>query len=348
MLAYPRTRAGPVRSLFLNRTIGLASARSYNAAKEFNRPMQIVDLRQLQSRSLEGLFQEEARHWLEELRWDYRPSIDLVRKFIDSRALGGYAASDNGRLTGYGFYVLEDHKGLIGGLYVSPQNQQEAITERLLSEMLATLRATPRLERIEAQLMPFGSALDPNFLAQYFCLHTRQFMLLPLDRAQVSSKLASPGLRIEPWKDRAIESAARLIQLAYANHVDSQINDQYRTEAGSLKFLRNIVLLPGCGQFLPEASFLARPATGDKPVGMVLTSTVAEGVGHTTQVCVMPGYQHCGIGRLLMERSIEALRQRGYESLSLTVTASNRGAVELYERLGFRTVKTFAAGVWQA
>jgi ribosomal protein S18 acetylase RimI-like enzyme len=310
--------------------------------------MQIVDLRQLQSRALEGLFQEEARHWLEELRWDYRPSLDLVRKFIDSRALGGYAASDNGRMTGYGFYVLEDHKGLIGGLYVSPQFAQGPITQRLLSEMLTTLRSTPRLERIEAQLMPFGTELDPNFLSQYFRLHTRQFMLLPLAQAKLSGNPLSEGLRIDPWKDRALESAARLIQLAYADHVDSQINDQYRTEAGSMRFLRNIVLLPGCGQFLPEASFLARPATGDKPVGMVLTSTVAEGVGHTTQVCVMPGHQHRGIGRLLVERSIEALRQRGYESLSLTVTASNRRAVELYERLGFRTVKTFAAGVWQA
>ncbi|MGH9718094.1 MAG: GNAT family N-acetyltransferase [Candidatus Acidiferrales bacterium] len=310
--------------------------------------MQIVDLRQLHSRSLEGLFQEEAQHWLDELRWDYRPSLDLVRKFIDSRALGGYAASDDGRLTGYGFYVLEDHKGLIGGLYVSPQAQQAPITERLLTEMLDTLRATPRLQRIEAQLMPFGTQLDPNFLSQYFRLHTRQFMLLPLDRAKLSGKPPSAGLRIDLWKDRALESAARLIQLAYADHVDSQINDQYRSEGGSLKFLRNIVLLPGCGQFLPEASFLARPATGDKPVGMVLTSTVANGVGHTTQVCVMPGHQHCGIGRLLMERSIEALRERGYESLSLTVTASNCAAVRLYERLGFYTVKTFAAGVWQA
>jgi ribosomal protein S18 acetylase RimI-like enzyme len=310
--------------------------------------MQIVDLRQLQSRALEGLFQEEARHWLEELHWDYRPSLELVRKFIDSRALGGYAASDSGRMTGYGFYVLEDHKGLIGGLYVSPQFAQGPITQRLLAEMLTTLRATPRLERIEAQLMPFGTELDPEFLSQYFRLHMRQFMLLPLAQAKLSGNPLSEGLCLDPWKDRSLESAARLIQLAYADHVDSQINDQYRTETGSLRFLRNIVLLPGCGQFLPEASFLARPVTGDKPVGMVLTSTVAEGVGHTTQVCVMPGHQHRGIGRLLMERSIEALRQRGYHSLSLTVTASNRRAVELYERLGFRTVKTFAAGVWQA
>ena len=158
----------------------------------------------------------------------------------------------------------------------------------------------------------------------------------------------SNGLRIEPWNDRAFEAAARLIQLAYADHVDGQINDQYRSEAGSLKFLRNIVLLPGCGQFLPEASFLVRPATGDRLIGMILTSTVDEGVGHTTQVCVMPGYHGHGIGRQLMEHSIQALRHRHYDALSLTVTAINKHAVDLYEHLGFRTLKTFAAGVWQA
>jgi len=83
-------------------------------------------------------------------------------------------------------------------------------------------------------------------------------------------------------------------------------------------------------------------------VAMILTSTVAPGVGHTTQVCVMPGYQGHGIGRLLMEHSIEALRQRNYERLSLTVTSVNQRAVELYEHLGFRALKKFAAGVWQA
>jgi len=106
--------------------------------------------------------------------------------------------------------------------------------------------------------------------------------------------------------------------------------------------------LPGCGQFLPEASFLVRPATGDRLIGMILTSTVAEGVGHTTQICVMPGYQGTGVGRHLMEHSIQALRRRKYESLSLTVTSANKRAVELYERIGFCTVKKFAAGVWQA
>ncbi|MGA8220520.1 MAG: GNAT family N-acetyltransferase [Candidatus Acidiferrales bacterium] len=310
--------------------------------------MEIVDLRQVHSRSLDVLFQEEARHWREELHWDYLPSIDLIRKFIDSRSLSGYLAMKDGRPAGYGFYVLEDHKGLIGGLFVSSQFPQAAITKELITEMFDALHSTPRLERIEAQLMPFGTELDPAFLSQYFRLHTRQFMLLRIAEAKLSGKPLSNGLRIEPWSDRAFDAAARLIQLAYADHVDSEINDQYRTEAGAMKFLRNIVILPGCGQFLPEASFLVRPVGSDRLIGMVLTSTVQEGVGHTTQICVMPGYQGHGIGRALMEQSIQALRRRHYEWLSLTVTAVNSSAVELYEHLGFRTIKKFAAGVWQA
>jgi len=308
--------------------------------------MQVIDLRQIHSRALDLIFKEEARLWREDLHWDYRPSIDLIRKFIDSRALGGYAASENGRLAGYGFYVVEDHKGLIGGLFASSEFAQRPVTERLLTEMLGALRATPRLQRIEAQLMPFGCDLDPAFLSKFFRLHARQFMLLRLPEAKMRGEPLSAGLRLEPWSDRAFDAAAKLIHLAYADHVDGQINDQYGSHAGALKFLRNIVLLPGCGQFLPEASFVVRPLNEAQPVAMALTSTVAERVGHTTQVCVMPGYHGHGIGRSLMEHSIEALRRRNYESLSLTVTSINKRAVELYEHLGFQTVKTFAAGVW--
>jgi ribosomal protein S18 acetylase RimI-like enzyme len=50
----------------------------------------------------------------------------------------------------------------------------------------------------------------------------------------------------------------------------------------------------------------------------------------------------------MMEASIRALRSRRFHALSLTVTAQNDRAVRLYERLGFRTIKSFAAAVWEA
>jgi ribosomal protein S18 acetylase RimI-like enzyme len=81
-------------------------------------------------------------------------------------------------------------------------------------------------------------------------------------------------------------------------------------------------------------------------VGVILTSLVAPRVAHVTQICVMPGYQRHGIGRRLMESAIEALRMRGVQELSLTVTAANERAVRLYRNIGFTTIKTFSAGVW--
>ena len=310
--------------------------------------MPIVDLRQVSPRQLAPLLEEEARHWREELHWDYRASLELIKKFVEARSLAGNAAVEDAQAAGYGFYVLEEHKGLVGGLFVSPRFPQLTLCQQILGEMLATLRAIPRIERIEAQLMPFGCPLDQALIEQGFRLYTRQFMLLPLAETALSGAPISSGLRLERWDDRYFEPCARLIHLAYANHVDGEINDQYRSEAGALKFLKNIIILPGCGQFQTDASFVLRPVGSDRLVGVVLTSAVSQGVGHTTQICVMPGYQGHGLGRQLMEASIQALRARHFTALSLTVTAVNANAVRLYEHLGFRTIKTFAAGVWLA
>ncbi len=129
--------------------------------------------------------------------------------------------------------------------------------------------------------------------------------------------------------------------------MDGEINDQYRSEEGALKFLKNIIMLPGCGQFQEHASFVLRAPHSHELVGVVLTSAVAPGVGHTTQICVMPGYQRHGLGRRLIQATIQALRARRFSALSLTVTAANQRAVGLYASLGFAQIKTFTAGVWQ-
>jgi ribosomal protein S18 acetylase RimI-like enzyme len=134
--------------------------------------------------------------------------------------------------------------------------------------------------------------------------------------------------------------------LSYANHVDGEINDQYRSRAGALRFLKNIILLPGCGQFVSGASFVLRQPGSDELIAAVLTSEVSPGVGHTTQICVLPGYQGHGLGRMLMQTSAEALRSMKFRELTLTVTAQNRSAVRLYEKLNFTTIHTFTAGVW--
>jgi ribosomal protein S18 acetylase RimI-like enzyme len=320
--------------------------------------VQIVDLRQLSSWQLEPLLAEEAQQWQADLQWDYRASTELIKKFIDARSLTGSAVMENGRPVGYAFYVLEEHKGLVGGLFVSPRFAQQELSQRLLTDTLTTLSGIPKLDRVEAQLIPFGYALDPVLSEYGFRLFMRQFMIAQLSMEAGTLALEvlpgliregpGAGLILEQWDHRYFEPCARLIQLAYADHVDGEINDQYRTESGALRFLKNIIILPGCGQFQPEASFVLRSPHAGHLVGVVLTSRVATGVGHTTQICAMPGYQGRGLGRRMMEASMQALRVRQYKSVSLTVTSGNLRAVSLYEKLGFKTVKKFAAGVWTA
>jgi ribosomal protein S18 acetylase RimI-like enzyme len=308
--------------------------------------MNIVDLRQTTVRQLEPLLDEEARHWREELHWDYRGALELIKRFLEARALAGCVAFDSGVAAGYCFYVLEEQKGLIGGLYVSPRYDQASVGRRVLEEMLFGLRALPHLNRIEAQLMPFGGPLDAPLKENGFRLYTRQFMLLDLQLSGEPSPGASAGMRLDRWHDRYFDPCAKLIYLSYANHVDGEINDQYRSRSGALRFLKNIILLPGCGQFVPSASFLLRQAGGDELIGAVLTSEVSPGVGHTTQICVLPGYQGHGLGRMLMNTATDTLRSMKFKELTLTVTADNKTAVQLYEKLGFRTIKSFTAGVW--
>jgi ribosomal protein S18 acetylase RimI-like enzyme len=308
--------------------------------------MNIIDLRQTSVRQLEPLLEEEARHWHDELHWDYRGALDLIKRFLEAHALCGCGAFENGTAAGYSFYVMEDQKGLIGGLYVSPRFAQAVIGRRLLEEMLFSMRSIPHLSRIEAQLMPFGGPVDSPLREQGFHLYTRQFMLLDLHIALEPRSGISPGMRLDRWSDRFFEPCAKLIYLSYANHVDGEINDQYRSRAGALKFLKNIILLPGCGQFVAGASFVLRQPGSDELVAAVLTSEVSPGVGHTTQICVLPGYQGHGLGRTLMLTSAEALRSMKFRELTLTVTTENHSAVQLYEKLGFTTIRTFTAGVW--
>ena len=69
-------------------------------------------------------------------------------------------------------------------------------------------------------------------------------------------------------------------------------------------------------------------------------------VGHVTQLCVAPEWHGFGIGSELLRRAVGGFRRTGCDAVSLTVTASNERAVQLYERAGFKTLASFPAFVW--
>ena len=171
-------------------------------------------------------------------------------------------------------------------------------------------------------------------------------MRLPIE-FPLKQRAIAPRICILPWQEHYQEGAAQLISTAYRGHVDSEINDQYRSMVGARKFLFNIIQFPGCGNFFQAASLVAFDSERGTLVGMCLASLVGEESGHITQICVSKDWQGRGLGYELLRQSLELLRQRAVKKVSLTVTSENTRALGLYERMGFRKTRHFSAYVWE-
>jgi ribosomal protein S18 acetylase RimI-like enzyme len=313
--------------------------------------LEILDLRHFSSVDLRSLLEDETQVWSRHLSWDYSGSAEMILRYVDAKILPGYAAVDRGRVFGYSFFVYEGSKGVIGDLYVTngarlPDAREVEI--RLLTHVIETLQQSPGIHRVEAQLLAHeANAVSRPFLETGFQRHPRLFMLLPLDKGAMLKAPAHAEVELRPWAEADYQSSAAVITASYRGHVDAQINDQYHTLSGSLRFLNNIVRFPGCGVFDAEGSFVALDRRSKSMIGLILCSRVRKDVGHVTQICVLPEYRSKGIGESLLAATAGNLRKRKFACLSLTVTEANTKAVALYKRLHFDSKRIFDAFVWE-
>ncbi len=314
--------------------------------------VEILDLRHFSSADLRPLLEEEIESWASMLCWDYRSSAEMVLRYVDAKILPGYAAVERGNIVGYSFFVYEGSKGVVGDLFVSPRRvDARHIESQMADHVIETLQQSPGIHRVEAQLLTHEAGhLASAFSATGFQRYRRLFLSLQLRGTHtppITPVRLPQDIQVRPWMELDYQSAASVITSAYRGHIDSEINDQYRTHAGSIRFLNNIVRFPGCGVFDPQASFSAIHRPSNSLIGLILCSRVKDDVGHITQVCLYPEYRRQKIGENLLACSANSLRNRRFSLLSLTVTEMNQRAVELYKRLGFVETSVFDAFVWE-
>jgi len=245
--------------------------------------IEILDLRHFAAPVLRQVLEAEGELWKQRLHWDYRTSARLLMQYLDSHMLPGYAAVENGQVTGYVFCVYEETKAVIGDVFALPGpavltvgsplpepfaagemsvSAREAppsahqIEETLLTHLFETLLNSPQLDRIESQLLLHPSGTHACLFRQAgFQVYRRLFMVQPLQGHFNLPRVELPGdLELRPWRDEDLSPAGRLISDAYRDHPDSEINDQYRSVHGSQRFLHNIVRYAGCGTFSPQVS----------------------------------------------------------------------------------------------
>jgi ribosomal protein S18 acetylase RimI-like enzyme len=317
--------------------------------------MEILDLRHFASADLRPLLEEEIAMWGRLLSWDYTTSAEMILRYMDAKILPGYAAIERGSIFGYSFFVYEQSKGVIGDLFVrngALASKQREVEERLLIHVIETLQQSPGIHRVEAQLLAHNSGeVSRPFLQQGFSRHRRVFMNFDIEKHAQAIAQTVPAVHsqfeMRPWSEQEYQPAAALITAAYRGHVDSEINDQYRTLTGSMRFLNNIVRFPGCGTFDPQASFVVFQRRTHTLVGLILCSQVRPDVAHITQVCVLPEHRSAGLGEAMLAASTRNLRGRGFRFISLTVTEANDRAIALYKRIGFESTRVFDAFVWE-
>ncbi len=317
---------------------------------------EIIDIRQFEARAFQPLLRIESQEWSSGLHWDYASSTELITSCLEEKRLSGYALLSDKQLRGYCFFFYEGEKGLIGNLFVEPSEGTDVAQARLLLDhVLETMLATPGIRRIETQLPHYSfEDLLPTFQARRFSGYARYFMAAPL-RPWGNGGGGGPerppcnlpsGFTMVPWERKHDREAAQLLYLAYRDHVDAAINDQYGSSEGSERLIDNIVRHRGCGEHVPRASQVAYHQASRKLAGILAITSVRTRTAHIPQVAVAREFQSCGLGSAMMQLSFRDLARRGFEEVSLTVTEANAGAVRLYRRLGFENFRTFGAFAW--
>ncbi len=238
---------------------------------------------------------------------------------------------------------------MLGDIFISSEVDDPPAERALLVRTLETAAAFPGVHRVEGQLLGLSSEIGPELIFnRRIRVFPRWFMMHDQVQAFGSEREEPPRYAFSLWGDHYLAPAADLIETSYRNHDDSVINDQYREASGARRFLANTTRHTSCGPFLSSASWVAAQSGRAALSGVCLATQVDERVGHVTQICVAPTDRNQGVGRELLRRTLTSLKAHGCQAASLTVTASNAGALRLYDRLGFRPIQRFSAFVWES
>jgi ribosomal-protein-alanine N-acetyltransferase len=113
-----------------------------------------------------------------------------------------------------------------------------------------------------------------------------------------------------------------LAAVAAAIHAASGLSEAWDMNA----FTQLSSLLGAAGEIM---------SVDDEPVGLILWRVVADEAEILT-IAVAPAYRRHGLGRLMLEDAITAMRAHRVASASLEVAVDNVAALNLYASLGFQ------------
>jgi mycothiol synthase len=234
----------------------------------------------------------------------------------------------------------EEHIALLDG-HVHIRHRNRGLGGYLLSWLEG--RARQEFGRIDDLKPPSGGASLPQLLRTSCAAHqsdrialferhgfraARYSYTMQCDLHQPKPEIPLPqGPDLLPW-DPALDLAVMdAFNLAFQGHwgVPAMTPDLWRA------------FFTGVSQFRPDLSCVA--LAGDEVVAFCI-NWVVDGNGWIEAVGVVPDWRGSGIASALLAHSLRLFHQASLEQAALDVDADNpTGALRLYQKLGFSTVK---------
>ena len=166
-------------------------------------------------------------------------------------------------------------------------------------------------------------------------------MQIDLDGRDVPPAPLPMGYHFAAWSDDLIDAFAKVKYRSFRDELDANVFPCLGEVDGCRRLMKEIRRKPG---FLPETTWLiGYRASARGPIdycGTVQGIRDRRGVGAIQNVGIVPEHRSRGLGRCIVFQALRGFQRAGLLQVYLEVTSHNQGAIRLYRRLGFETIKT--------
>src|SRR6185295_15201439 len=239
--------------------------------------------------------------------------------------LPGLVVKDHfGRIGGWACFLLHRNTLQVAMIVADAPDRAAALVEGILASPEAARAATHTICIRDAAPGIRGALLTRGFdVASYRYLRVA---------------LGVPGPVESPCRAWEVEDAAgvaRLCARAYDGTAEVRAFAPHGTLDEWQEYIATLVTNPGCGRFLPCASFAIPGRQSRRLDGAVVTTALSADAAHIAQVAVDPDARGRSWGRALVTSAMSAAASAGYQEMTLLVADTNARAAALYEDLGF-------------
>lgn len=166
-------------------------------------------------------------------------------------------------------------------------------------------------------------------------------MEIELTRWPLDPPPAPAGYWLQAWQESLLEAHAEVKFHSFRQELDANVFPCLGDRDGCRRLMLEISRRHG---FLGQATWLIQSPSAD-PATPIACGTIqgiedTYGFGSIQNLGIVPEHRGRGLGTILLSCALTGFRLAGLRHAFLEVTAQNVGAIRLYQRLGFRKVRT--------